>query len=69
MGRGKQLLSRFGLWLKIVQDRQSLCETLPYYRAFMGAAYHRDEEVRGILLGKDSAERAHLDTVVAITRA
>lgn len=34
-------------------DRQSLCETLPTFRSYQGAAYHVDGQLKGVVFGGD----------------
>ncbi len=50
-------------------QRQALCETLPYYRAYQSGAYTTDGLGYGFLLDKDCGERAYMDEEVVITRA
>lgn len=48
--------------------RQQLCETLPYYRAYMSGGYLHDGLVRAILIDKETRERDIFDEEVVITR-
>ncbi|OAF58525.1 hypothetical protein VC83_04909 [Pseudogymnoascus destructans] len=48
--------------------RQQLCETLPYYRAYMSGGYLHDGLVRAILIDKEVRERDVFDEEVVITR-
>ena len=50
-------------------QRQALCETLPYYRAFQSGAYTNGGIAYGFLLDRDCGERAYMDEEVVITRA
>ena len=51
------------------EQRQALCETLPYYRAYQSGAYTTEGLGYGFLLDKDCGERAYMDEEVVITRA
>ena len=52
------------------QDRQALCDSLPYYRAFQSGAYTSKGLAHGFLLDRDSGDnRAYMDEEVVITRA
>lgn len=59
----------YGQPLVWAEQRQALCETLPYYRAFQSGAYTVDGLGYGFLLDKDCGERAYMDEEVVITRA
>ena len=59
----------YGQPLVWAEQRQALCETLPYYRAFQSGAYTNDGLGYGFLLDKDCGERAYMDEEVVITRA
>lgn len=48
--------------------RQQLCETLPYYRAYMSGGYLHDGLVRAILIDKEIRERDIFDEEIVITR-
>lgn len=48
--------------------RQQLCETLPYYRAYMSGGYLHDGLVRGFLIDKEVRERDVFEEEVVITR-
>lgn len=48
--------------------RQQLCETLPYYRAYMSGAYMHDGLVSGSLIDKEVGIRDVFDDEVIITR-
>ncbi|OBT63755.1 hypothetical protein VE03_06947 [Pseudogymnoascus sp. 23342-1-I1] len=48
--------------------RQQLCETLPYYRAYMSGGYLHDGLVRALLIDKEVRERDIFDEEVVITR-
>ncbi|OBT57358.1 hypothetical protein VE04_02764 [Pseudogymnoascus sp. 24MN13] len=48
--------------------RQQLCETLPYYRAYMSGGYLHDGLVRAILIDKEIRERDVFEEEVVITR-
>lgn len=51
------------------EERQALCETLPYYRAYQSGAYTTEGLAFGFLLDKDCGERAYMDEEIVITRA
>ena len=51
------------------EERQALCETLPYYRAYQSGAYTTEGLALGFLLDKDCGERAYMDEQVVITRS
>lgn len=51
------------------EERQALCETLPYYRAYQSGAYTTEGLAFGFLLDKDCGERAYMDEDIVITRA
>ncbi|KFY29613.1 hypothetical protein V494_08611 [Pseudogymnoascus sp. VKM F-4513 (FW-928)] len=48
--------------------RQQLCETLPYYRAYMSGGYLHDGLVRAFLIDKEVRERDIFGEEVVITR-
>ncbi|KFY32355.1 hypothetical protein V493_00282 [Pseudogymnoascus sp. VKM F-4281 (FW-2241)] len=48
--------------------RQQLCETLPYYKAYMSGAYLHDGLVRASLIDKEVRERDVFDEEIVITR-
>lgn len=53
-----------------LQERQNLCEALPYYRAYQSAAYTLDSLAYGFLLDKDSSGApSYMDEEIVITRA
>ena len=49
-------------------QRQALCETLPYYRSYQSGAYMNGGIAYGFLLDRDCGERAYMDEQVVITR-
>lgn len=60
--------------LTLLQERQALCEALPYYQAYQSGAYSWGSEngkggyVYGFLLDNDNDERGYMDENIAITR-
>ncbi|KAJ5919750.1 hypothetical protein N7454_009585 [Penicillium verhagenii] len=59
--------------LKIVvtnqsQTRQSLCDSLEWYRSVQGSAYHKDGVCYGLLFDGDCGTRFHIDDEIIITR-
>lgn len=57
--------------LKLIffQERQNLCEALPYYRAFQSGSYTNGNLAYGFLLDRDAGERSYMDEEIVITRA
>ena len=53
----------------LFQERQNLCEALPYYRAFQSGSYTNGNLAYGFLLDKDAGERSYMDEEIVITRA
>ena len=51
------------------QNRTELCETLPYYNSFRGAACTLNGYVRGLMLDQDGGNREYIDADIAIVRA
>jgi hypothetical protein len=48
--------------------RQQLCETLPYYRAYMSGAYIHDGIARGFMCDKEVGDRDKFDEEIMIAR-
>ncbi|KAE8329966.1 hypothetical protein BDV39DRAFT_213445 [Aspergillus sergii] len=48
--------------------RSELGDTLPWFRAVQGGAYHKDGLAWGVLVDRDSGERSYIDEEVVITR-
>jgi hypothetical protein len=48
--------------------RQELCETLPYYRAYMSGGYINNGLVRAFLIDKEVRRRDIFDEEIIITR-
>lgn len=72
MGRGNftllMIMCRFSD--PSLQERQNLCEALPYYRAYQSGAYTFGNLAYGFLLDKDSSgARSYMDEEIVITRA
>jgi hypothetical protein len=58
------------LWRRLIllQDRQALCESLPYYPSDRCIAYEADQTIRGILLERDELGKTYMDDEVVICR-
>jgi hypothetical protein len=50
-------------------DRQSLCETLPYFRAYKSAGYAKDNLARAFMFANIANPRDYTDPSVVISRA
>jgi len=50
------------------RNRQQLCETLPYYRAYQSGAYHADKVVKGLMLDSFGTIRDVISEQVVISR-
>jgi hypothetical protein len=50
-------------------DRQSLCETLPYFRAYKSAGYAKDNLARAFMFANNANPRDYTDSSVVISRA
>ena len=59
----------YGSPLVWADDRQALCDSLPYYRAFQSSAYIRDGLTHGFLIDRDCGDRSYMDEEVVIARA
>lgn len=71
MGRSK-IAKKFALIAQaniFFQERQNLCEALPYYRSYQSGSYTHDGLAYGFLLDKDCGERSYMDEEIVITRA
>ena len=54
--------------LTLLQDRQSLCESLPYFQSFKSGTYYFKGIGYGWLLDNDNDERGYMDDEIAISR-
>jgi hypothetical protein len=48
--------------------RQSLCETLPYYKAYMSGAYMHCQVVRAFMVDKEVGPRDKFEEEIMISR-
>ena len=56
------------IFSNILQKRQGLCETLPYYNAYQSGAYIHKGLLYGFLLAQNNASRCLIDDEIVITR-
>lgn len=54
--------------LTLLQDRQSLCESLQYFQSFKSGTYHSKGYGYGWLLDNDNDERGYMDGEISISR-
>ncbi|KAF1343985.1 2OG-Fe(II) oxygenase superfamily-domain-containing protein [Delphinella strobiligena] len=50
-------------------DRQSLCETLSYYRSYQGSCYMHGGQVYAMMFDENSHERDYMDSHTIVSRA
>jgi hypothetical protein len=54
---------------KCTQERQALCETLPYYyKSWRSSTHHNDGIIGGLLLDKDRSQGGSIGAQVIICR-
>lgn len=66
---GQQLPDPVGQPLVWADQRQALCETVPYYRSFQGGCYHSNRSVYAFMFDGESHAREYIDSDVVLLRA
>lgn len=54
--------------LRLLQTRQALCESVPYYHAYNSSAYTKGGFVIGVLLDEDLGDCGYLDEEIVMFR-
>ncbi|KAJ9666170.1 hypothetical protein H2201_003603 [Coniosporium apollinis] len=66
---GQPLPDPVGQPLVWADQRQALCETVPYYRSFQGGCYHSNRSVYAFMFDGESHAREYMDSDVVLLRA